>query len=66
MQVTFIGLMTLLFIGLKLTNHIDWSWWLVLSPFWGSFLLTFVIFFCYYLYIAYASADSKVKKRNRK
>ena len=24
--------LTLLFIGLKLTNHIDWSWWLVLCP----------------------------------
>lgn len=22
-----------LFIGLKLTGYIDWSWWLVLSPF---------------------------------
>lgn len=26
-----IGL-TILFIGLKLTNQIDWSWWLVLAP----------------------------------
>lgn len=25
-------LLTLLFIGLKLTNFIDWSWWLVLAP----------------------------------
>ena len=23
---------TLLFVGLKLTDHIDWSWWLVLLP----------------------------------
>lgn len=28
----FCGLLTILFIGLKLTNYIDWSWWLVLSP----------------------------------
>jgi hypothetical protein len=28
----FFGLLTVLFIGLKLTNHIDWSWWWVLSP----------------------------------
>jgi hypothetical protein len=28
----FIGLLTILFIGLKLTNFIAWSWWLVLSP----------------------------------
>ena len=28
----FVGLLTILFIGLKLTKHIDWSWWWVLSP----------------------------------
>ena len=26
--------LTLLFIGLKLTQHIVWSWWWVLSPLW--------------------------------
>jgi hypothetical protein len=30
----FAGLLTILFIGLKLTGHIDWSWWWVLSPLW--------------------------------
>ncbi len=25
-------LLTVLFVGLKLTGHIDWSWWWVLSP----------------------------------
>ena len=28
------GLLTILFIGLKLTGYIDWSWWWVLSPLW--------------------------------
>jgi len=27
-------LLGVLFIGLKLTHHIAWSWWWVLSPFW--------------------------------
>ena len=27
------SLLGVLFIGLKLTGHIDWSWWLVLLPF---------------------------------
>ena len=27
-------LLALLFIGLKLTGFIDWSWWWVLSPIW--------------------------------
>lgn len=30
----FFGLLTVLFIGLKLTGYIDWSWWWVLSPMW--------------------------------
>lgn len=28
------GLLTVLFIGLKLTGYIAWSWWWVLSPLW--------------------------------
>lgn len=35
----FVGLLTILFIGLKLTNNIDWSWWWVLSPIWIVALL---------------------------
>ena len=33
------GLLTVLFIGLKLTGYIDWSWWWVLSPIWISFVV---------------------------
>ena len=37
----FLSLLALLFIGLKLTGHIDWSWVWVLSPLWvkASFVL---------------------------
>ena len=30
--ISFGGMLTVLFIGLKLTGHIDWSWFWVLSP----------------------------------
>lgn len=30
----FLSGLLLLFIGLKLTGHIDWSWWWVLAPAW--------------------------------
>lgn len=30
----FPGLLTILFIGLKLTGHIDWDWIWVLCPLW--------------------------------
>lgn len=39
----FVGLLTILFIGLKLTNVIDWSWWWVLSPIWISAALVISI-----------------------
>jgi len=33
----------LLFIGLKLTGYINWSWWLVLAPLWISALVLIVV-----------------------
>jgi len=30
----FLGLLTILFIALKLTKVIGWSWWWILSPLW--------------------------------
>lgn len=35
----FSGWLTILFIGLKLTGYIDWSWWWVLCPMWISAVL---------------------------
>lgn len=39
----FLGLLTLLFIALKLTDVIDWSWWWVLSPVWISLSVAIAI-----------------------
>jgi len=42
------GLLTVVFITLKLCHVIDWSWWWVLSPLWVSLsfvLLVFAAFF---------------------
>lgn len=41
--VGFTSLLTLLFIGLKLTGHIDWTWVWVLSPIWISLALVAAI-----------------------
>jgi len=38
----FVGLLTVLFIALKLTGVIAWSWWWVLSPIWISFIIAFI------------------------
>jgi len=39
----FTGLLTVLFVGLKLTNVIAWSWLWVLSPLWIPLLLLIMI-----------------------
>lgn len=36
-KITFTNLLGLLFIGLKLTGHINWPWVWVLAPFWIPF-----------------------------
>ena len=40
-----LGLLGVLFVALKLTGYIDWSWWWVTLPFWGGLALVAVIFF---------------------
>jgi len=39
----FTGLLTVLFIGLKLGGVIDWTWWWVLSPMWITLVITAAI-----------------------
>ena len=40
----FISVLSLIFIVLKLTNNISWSWIWVLSPIWISIILMILIF----------------------
>ena len=41
------GLIVVLFTGLKLTNHINWSWWWVFAPIWGTIAVVFVGVFAF-------------------
>lgn len=38
-----LGLLGVLFVGLKLTGFIDWSWWWVTAPFWGPAVFAIVV-----------------------
>lgn len=40
----FVGLLTILFIGLKLTGYIHWSWLWVFSPMWVTLLILVIVF----------------------
>lgn len=47
----FIGLLTIVFITLKLTNFIEWSWWLVLLPMYAPVLIFLAIMIVYFIYL---------------
>ena len=42
-RVGFFGLLGVLFIGLKLSGVINWSWWLVLLPLYGGLAIVGII-----------------------
>lgn len=52
----FFSLLTVLFIGLKLTNQIDWSWWWVLSPMWIPLV---VVLFILAIYVSVTTVSGK-------
>lgn len=55
----FVGLLTILFIALKLMGEIDWSWVWVLSPIWiSASIVVLVVLFLFWL-------EKKMKKRAR-
>ena len=41
----FLGLLTIVFITLKLTNYISWSWWFVIAPLWIPVVLGLIVIF---------------------
>jgi membrane protein YdbS with pleckstrin-like domain len=69
----FSGLLTVLFIGLKLTNNIDWSWWWVLSPLWiTAGLVIFILLIVFIILIitnrrrSHKGLISRMKRINKK
>lgn len=45
----FSDLLTIVFIVLKLTNVINWSWWWVLSPLLISIIIELIILFIFWI-----------------
>jgi hypothetical protein len=52
--INFFGILAIVFITLKLTGYIAWSWWWVLAPLWmplpvflGIFAIIFLFTFAY-------------------
>lgn len=47
-----LGALGILFVGLKLTGFIDWSWWWVTAPFWGGLAVAAAAFVVWLLLYA--------------
>lgn len=50
--VGFLGLLTILFIALKLTGVIFWSWWWVLSPLWIPWVIVVPILLIAFIFVS--------------
>lgn len=62
--INFTCLLAILFIGLKLTGYIDWSWWWVLSPIWIPFALVIVVLlFAGAFFFSLELIKTKMKRR---
>lgn len=57
----FTGLLTIVFIILKLCNVISWSWWWVLSPLWIGLIITVGLIGIYIAIMLYE--DREPRKR---
>lgn len=62
----FLELLFLLFLGLKLSGHITWSWVWVFSPLWIPALGVVIIFGVAFIYLIIANALDKGRIDGRK
>ena len=57
----FLTMLTILFIGLKLTGHISWSWLWVLAPLWAPVVLVLLGLFLFLAISALISSDGRLR-----
>lgn len=62
----FVGLLTIVFIVLKLLGKITWSWWWVLSPLWISTGLVILILLGVFLGVIISVNNEEKKEKRRK
>lgn len=51
--ISLLGVLTIVFIVLKLTHVITWTWWWVLAPLWIPFLILTVLLAMAFIIYAY-------------
>jgi membrane protein YdbS with pleckstrin-like domain len=67
--VGFLGLLFIVFLVLKLTHVINWSWWWITAPLWGGFALVIAFLLMALLsvtiIVTYKHYQAKAKMRKR-
>lgn len=57
------GVLTIVFVVLKLCKVIDWSWWWVLSPIWISIGIVVIIAIGFWIYCKVNGIDDHIDWR---
>jgi hypothetical protein len=55
LQLPILTILGIIFITLKLTGNIDWSWWWVLSPFLIPMFISFTVFLGIFSYAIFSN-----------
>ncbi len=55
----------LLFLGLKLTGHIDWSWWWVTSPLWIPSVVVALMLVVMFLVLKFSNESGRYYRNRR-
>lgn len=63
--IDFFGLLAVLFIGLKVTGYLDWSWFWVLSPIWIPFTFVIILIAIAALALSINKVIIRVKNKRR-
>jgi hypothetical protein len=61
-DIGFVGILTIVFITLKLVGYISWSWWWVLSPLWISAIALVVALLLVVLLIALRAREQNMEQ----
>lgn len=64
--ISFGGALFLVFLVLKLTHVIDWSWWWITAPIWGAFVVVALVFCVVFLVVSAMDSRKRARRMARK
>ena len=62
----FCGLLTIVFVALKLTGVIDWSWWAVTTPIWIPIVIVLTIILVIFIIFQISEKIDTIKRKMKR